>query len=684
MLDNIRRMLGAILVEESRDNIRISGIPADILANDISRIWGTSRINKNMFVNITRSRIEFPKFFALEFVYMLNKIAESGRLRHTRRVAKHIIAELTTNTWLSTTIEKQPDILDFRKLSMFKKTPLRHQQEFLDQYNTLVPQFGLGGYYLAAPPGAGKTINGLMLAECLGADYVIVIGPKNSVERVWKETLNTEYKAGPQPHWTSLDSVTPDPKKIKYFVAHYEAIGRLLNIAKEFKGKKTVVILDECHNMNEIKSQRTLNFIELCNDTQASDVLWASGTPLKATGAEMIPFLRTTDKLFSAKVEERFKKIFGMSAARAVDILSHRLGISSYRVPKKDVVASEPIEIDVAVTFPGAEKFTLEAISEEMKAFIAERVKFYRENYDDFKELYEECLNAFLAKVNPTGRDLAEFKEYRQAVKTLSKATDLRPYADMMVWVNRYELQVIIPNLPPELRKDFKAVRSVIKYVQLKIRGEALGRILGKRRTECNVAMIKHIGLSDIIDVTEKKTLIFTSFIEAVKEVDSHLRPLGYDPILVYGETTSDLKRMVDRFDRDPKVNPMVATYQSLSTAVPLTMANACILLNQPFRAHEKEQATSRIHRLGQDAQVRFYNVLLDTGDKVNISTRSLDIMKWSQDQVDLMLGVQTIDNRLSLEGIRLDELDNLSLEGLALVDRRLKQCGKLSVILDW
>lgn len=107
----------------------------------------------------------------------------------------------------------------------------------------------------------------------------------------------------------------------------------------------------------------------------------------------------------------------------------------------------------------------------------------------------------------------------------------------------------------------------------------------------------------------------------------------------MFAETNNNLPQIVKRFDEDENINPLIATYQSLSTAVPLIMANTLILLNAPFRIHEKEQTVARANRLGQDKTVQVYNVFLDTNGEPNISTRSLDIMEWSKEQVNVIMG---------------------------------------------
>jgi hypothetical protein len=47
------------------------------------------------------------------------------------------------------------------------------------------------------------------------------------------------------------------------------------------------------------------------------------------------------------------------------------------------------------------------------------------------------------------------------------------------------------------------------------------------------------------------------------------------------------------------------------------------------------------VKRLGQDEDVDIYDVVLDTGDKINISSRTIDIMNWSREQVNEIMGFE-------------------------------------------
>lgn len=71
----------------------------------------------------------------------------------------------------------------------------------------------------------------------------------------------------------------------------------------------------------------------------------------------------------------------------------------------------------------------------------------------------------------------------------------------------------------------------------------------------------------------------------------------------------------------------------SLFTVKAFTMANLMIMIDTPFL--HLQQTIARIERLGQKEQTYVYIASLDTGSEPNMSTRTLDILKWSQSQIE-------------------------------------------------
>lgn len=646
MIDSFRSLFGNVTVKETNAEIVVSGIRAKDIIRDMDKHWKTTRVSQNIFNTVSSGSFSFDKFWAPEIMYILENIKFYRNRWTSIKAINGIIEAMMTNTWLSNTkpVDKAtvPGRLDFRKLSNLKFTAKPYQLEYFENYSYRLDQYGLLGDLMAAAAGSGKTYMGAALAEMLNADIVIVFCPKIVLESVWLDSINEMFKT-PQTIWHSGKPMEYTGQR--WVLCHYDAMNKLNDIfenPKLYEGKKIVTILDESHNMNDPTSARSLQYQDLVKKFGSRDNIQGSGTPVKALGAEIITLLRVVDPMFTPRVEAAFKKMYGKEASKGLDIIRHRLGLVSYKVEKGEIDAEllPPIMRSYPIRIPDGDRFTLPAIRKVMEAFIKERAEYYKNRRPEDLKFWDQCVK--LARSQLKGKQaVVEFDEYLYKVHLISRTPDPRFLGEEMKAANSFEKHIFEKLLPRDWIPRFRDVKSVVKYVNLKIQGEVLGRVVGGMRIEANVAMVPHMDWVGIVESTAKKTIMFTSFIEAVDAAETHTTRLGMKPLVVYGKTSNDLPAMVKRFDTDPKLNPLLATYASLSTGVRLTMADTMILLNSPFRAYILEQAISRIYRLGQDSQTYVYQCILDTGEIPNISTRSADILAWSTEQVEAIMGIK-------------------------------------------
>lgn len=639
------------VIEEGR-TIEITGVPAYLIDRDIAKVWGTRKLQMHMFMALTRNKIVIPSFFALDLIYILEQmIVHGAKLYSDREVLKRTVEEIRAQTWLAQIDAEHASIFNYKHLSEISYKLLDHQRRFLAWYDYVKPRYGLKGILLTAAAGGGKTITGIATALCREAEATIIISPKNAIYEVWEDTLVNKMTKPQDVYVVNTRKLITD--KTKWFIYNYEALDQAIALKKQLGNKRIVIILDESHNFNDPESLRTRRFEELCKGDNITDVIFSSGTPIKAMGTDSIPLMRVIDPMFTANVEMRFRKIFGKDAKKANDVLANRLGIISYKVTKDQFMPTKPIEYPMPIKIPDGDYYTLDKIRERVTKFIAERVKYYEERRKGDFEYYYWCLTEhYEPKINRQGLEAHDYEQYKQYVDIFVKqGFDPRSMSEMSVFCNKFEKEVIIPKLPQEHRAAFKDVKSAVKYPQLKVRGEALGRVLGKERIDANIKVALAVDYENIIAGAVKKVICFSSYVRVVDAVDAHLKKLKLKPLKVHAETNKDLTSIISQFTNKKEINPLLATFQSLSTAVPVTAANVVVALNATFRVHEMEQAIARAWRIGQDAQVVVYHVILDTGTEANISSRSADIMAWSKEQVDAIMGYDsTTDIDISVE----------------------------------
>lgn len=639
VLNLLRKMIGSIKVTQTETEIIVQGVGARTMESDINRVWRTSRIMRHMFTDVSRYSFSIPLFFAPDLIYILQRVMAEPKEFTDVRSLSAIIELLYSNTWLQgTQLDPKPRI-KYSRINRLIYKPIDFQADFIKQYDRLTQQYNLKGYMLAATAGSGKTYITLALAEVLNVNKLIIIAPKNAVYRVWEAEVKKLFKRE-QSYWIVADGERYNKERI--IIAHYEVLDKVLRIAKKLRSKQTMIVLDESHNLNGETSQRTNRFLELVEETQATDTIWASGTPIKSLGTELIPFLRSVDPLFTQDVESRFKRIYGSSTGHGNEILETRMGIMSFKVEKHQLGLEVPLIKRLLVTVPTGELYTLNAVRADMRQFISERAQYYAKRRPEDLMLYNEAVSQYEATLSEMSEMLA-LERYRTSVVRIQQAGgDARRVGELIKESNRFEREMIEPVLSPADKKVFRKVKSLIKYTNLVLVGEALGRVIGRKRIECHMAMVPHIDFKAICGSSTKKTIMFTSFVEALQRAESHLESIKMQPLAVYGSTNKNLSKIIDSFEKDYDANPLLATYQSLSTAVPLVMADTMIMLNAPFRAYIREQAISRINRLGADTQATVYETFLDTGDEPNLSTRAGDILQWSQDQVESIMGIKS------------------------------------------
>lgn len=653
MFSEIKRALSSIDVTERGNQVKISGLPANVFLNDVYKMWGTSKIEQFLFNSVKRSEVAFHSFFAPDVLFLLKTLHDKHKRKHNYRAVEKIVNMMLADTWLRETVNPNtPGVLDFKQLSNLKLNLLSHQQEFLEAYDYNVPRMNLRGYLLAARPGSGKTIASLALAECLKVDHVIMVVPNNSVESVWVKTLNSLYKQ-PREIWSTAENGKPTAGKFGY-VVHYEYLNKAIDELTALGLRNVAIIVDECHNFNTEDSQRTVALLKLVNNLNCKHTLFMSGTPFKAVGAEAVPLLTVIDPFFDENVKNRFIKIFGKNASRANDILRNRLTSITYKASAEIKTGSKVVNTSHNVVIPKGERYTLESVRTAMTSFIKEQSVYYRKNMPAYVAEYKAIMSQYLILIGNDQNERKRFITYRDYVETIRVKYDPVLMKEQVKYCNEYELKSIIPRLPKEQGKRLKEIRSIYKYVDLKIMGEALGRILGRLRTQCNVEMVAHTPLAEMIDGSNTKTVIFTYFVEVVDTCFNKLVADGYTPLRVYGKTNHDLANIIKRFAEEEDVNPLIATFDSLSTAVPLVMASTIVMMNQPYRSWEREQAVARIDRIGQtEEECQVIDVLLDTGKEPNISTRSKDIMDWSAQMVEQILGFKNVaTDVVALEGL--------------------------------
>ena len=630
------RLLCEILepVKEEGSYYTISLFPINRFAKDLSKRYKTSRIFKVIEATgirfFGRTTIKIHRFFIPEFIYMLESLPPINSYTHT-------IDLLKERTWYKTTQTSFTSRINTALISNTMNVTLKpHQLDFIKLYDDKKQQYMLDGYILGFEQGLGKTLTSLALMESLKKDCIIIVAPKSTLMSVWKNEIETFYKSKKRIWVVNEDQ----PQDADVYIFNYESMTKFPSVYNFISKKKRVgLIVDESHNFLHLDSKRTKNLLFIKNKTRTEDLLLMSGTPIKALGSEMIPVLMLLDPMFDSDAQNIFANAFGLNTVFATEILKNRMGMIMHRKLKSEALnLPEKNEVVNKIKIPNGNTYTIDNVKKLIVEFIAKRKEYYEKNMSKYQKDFEQVMDYLKSKLGKN----SDFIKYLHIIENLKfngyDARDKKK-VELVRWANIYEKEVLYPILTSDLKRKFLTSKSAVKYVDLKIKGEVLGNLLVKLRAEMTSDMIKHSNIINIINESEKKTVIFTTFVKTVEAANEFISSKGFKPSLAYGKTSSNIKGILVDFKNNPKLNPLIATVQTLSTGVTLVEANTVIFLNKPWRYTDYQQASDRVHRIGQESEVFIYTFLLDTGSSPNLSEKMEDIMQWSKDMFEAIVG---------------------------------------------
>jgi superfamily II DNA or RNA helicase len=136
--------------------------------------------------------------------------------------------------------------------------------------------------------------------------------------------------------------------------------------------------------------------------------------------------------------------------------------------------------------------------------------------------------------------------------------------------------------------------------------------------------------LESIADLMEngESVLIFTNFLSTLKILTEHLNAIGIENLSICGETTASArKKILQAFNESTKPSVLAMTLKTGGVGLNLTKANYVFHFEPWWNPASENQATDRVHRLGQDKPVHIYRYIMK--DSVEEKIETLKIRKY-------------------------------------------------------
>jgi superfamily II DNA or RNA helicase len=108
---------------------------------------------------------------------------------------------------------------------------------------------------------------------------------------------------------------------------------------------------------------------------------------------------------------------------------------------------------------------------------------------------------------------------------------------------------------------------------------------------------------------SEQKVVVFSQYAKMINRLSDRLSQRGIEHVVLTGQSTNR-GQLVKQFQEDNKIRVFLGSLLAGGTGIDLTAANVVIHFDRWWNAAKENQATDRIHRIGQQKNVQVYKLV--------------------------------------------------------------------------
>lgn len=146
-----------------------------------------------------------------------------------------------------------------------------------------------------------------------------------------------------------------------------------------------------------------------------------------------------------------------------------------------------------------------------------------------------------------------------------------------------------------------------------------------------------------------QKLVIFSQYLDMLDLIEAHLKELQIGYAQIRG-STRNRKEQLDKFREDPHCEVFLASLQAVGVGVDLVSASVVIHYDRWWNPARENQATDRVHRIGQNRGVQVFKL-------VTKGTIEEHIHRLIEKKLTLMEGVIGFDDHDQIKGLDRKEL---------------------------